>query len=517
MRGLIQSAKVHGLYGCWFLAALFLCLPVGSALAASGGHDADVVTFPPPLESYGDSHMTNSAGKLVITEVLKNRVAKEPFNLLATILFLCAVVHTFLTHKFRHLAHVLEEQHKAVHDPEPGQTPVHKLARLLHFLGEIEAVFGIWVLPLLILLAFKFGIHTSIAYLNSRSYAEPIFVVVIMAISATRPVLNLAEAIMQRIAALGGGTVLAWWFSILTLGPLLGSFITEPAAMTICAMLLVRQFYRLKPQPRFAYATLGLLFVNVSVGGTLTHFAAPPVLMVAGKWGWDTPFMFLHFGWIAAIGILISNALYFFLFRKNFAALQDTIDALGHQTVVAQARVPSWVTVGHLLFMGAAVAWAHYPVLLIGSFLFFLAFFEITEDYQGAFQLRSPILVGFFLAGLVIHGGMQQWWIAPVLSSLSEIPLMFGSVVLTAFNDNAAITYLSTLVPGLTDSMKQAVVQGAVIGGGLTVIANAPNPAGQSILNEHFDEGIAPIGLLLGALIPTAVQIACFLTLGQLN
>ena len=61
------------------------------------------------------------------------------------------------------------------------------------------------------------------------------------------------------------------------------------------------------------------------------------------------------------------------------------------------------------------------------------------------------------------------------------------------------------------------MVQGALIGGGLTVIANAPNPAGQSILNDHFDEGIAPIGLLLGALLPTAVQIVCFLTLGQLN
>jgi hypothetical protein len=492
----------------------------GSAWAAGGGQGAGEVVFPPPLETYDDAHMTNAVGKLVIADVLKNRVQKEPFNLVATLLFLCAVVHTFLTHKFRHMAHVLEERHQEIHKERVaggGRAPVQKLARLLHFLGEIEAVFGIWVVPLLIWLSIKFDMQASIAYLNSRSYAEPIFVVVIMAISATRPVLNLAEGIMRRIAALGGGTVLAWWFSILTLGPLLGSFITEPAAMTISAMLLVRQFYRLKPKPRFAYATLGLLFVNVSVGGTLTHFAAPPVLMVAAKWNWDTAYMATHFGWVAIIGILISNVLYYLVFRKNFAALQDTIDALGHQTTVSEPRIPLWVTGGSLLFMGAAVAWAHYPVLLIGSFLFFLAFFEITEDYQGAFQLRSPILVGFFLAGLVIHGGMQQWWIAPVLSSLSEVPLMFGSIVLTAFNDNAAITYLATLVPGLTDSMKQAVVQGAVIGGGLTVIANAPNPAGQSILNDHFKEGIAPIGLLLGALLPTAVQIVCFLTLGQLN
>ena len=500
----------------WCVIVLLFLVPFGAAAAGGGTGSGDLV-FPPALETYHDAHMTNSVGKLAVTEVLKHRIRTEPFNLVATILFLCAVIHTLLTHKFRHMAHVIEERHKAIHDPKPGQNPVAKSARLLHFLGEVEAVFGIWVVPLLIWLAFKHGMGASVAYLDSRSYAEPIFVVVIMAISATRPIMNLAESVMRRIASLGGGTVLAWWFSILTLGPLLGSLITEPAAMTISAMLLVRQFYRLKPKPRFAYATLGLLFVNVSVGGTLTHFAAPPVLMVAGPWNWDTPYMATHFGWVATVGIIVSNVLYFAVFRKNFARLQDTIDALGHQTTVSEARIPAWVTIGHLLFMGAAVAWAHHPSLLIGSFLFFLAFFEITEDYQGAFQLRSPILVGFFLAGLVIHGGMQQWWIAPVLGSLSEIPLMFGSVILTAFNDNAAITYLSTLVPGLTDSMPQAVVQGAVIGGGLTVIANAPNPAGQSILNDHFEEGIAPIGLLLGALIPTTIQIICFLTLGQLN
>jgi len=176
---------------------------------------------------------------------------------------------------------------------------------------------------------------------------------------------------------------------------------------------------------------LGLLFVNISVGGTLTHFAAPPVLMVAGKWGWDTPFMLSHFGWISALGIVICNVLYFLAFRKHFAHLQGSLDSLGYQAAGSDSRIPVWVTVGHLLFMGLAVKWAHYPVLLVGSFLFFLAFFEITEDYQGAFQLRSPILVGFFLAGLVIHGGLQQWWIAPVLSSLSEVPLRFGAIVLT--------------------------------------------------------------------------------------
>ncbi len=484
---------------------LWLVLVTGGAWAAGGGPGSAEAPFPPPLESYGDSHLTT------VGAVLKHRVAKEPFNLVATLLFLGAVTHTFLTHKLRHLAHVIEDRHKTQHAGEAGTPPVSKTARLLHFLGEVEAVFGIWVIPLCLWMVFEKGAAATIGYLSYRvHYTEPIFVVVIMAISGTRPVLQLAEMLMQKVASLGKGRVVAWWFSILTLGPLLGSFITEPAAMTISASLLVRQFYRLKPPALLAYATLGLLFVNVSMGGTLTHFAAPPVLMVTGKWGWDTPFMMSHFGWITITGVVTCNILYFLVFRRHFAHLQGALDALGQAISHSAAPIPLWVTTGHLLFMVAAVMSAHYPVLLVGSLLFFLAFFEITQDYQGAFQLRSPILVGFFLAGLVIHGGLQQWWIGPVLGNLSEMPLRFGAIVLTAFNDNAAITYLASQVPDLSDTMKYAVVEGAVIGGGLTVIANAPNPAGQSILSKHFEDGISPLGLFLGALVPTVIFTVLF-------
>jgi Na+/H+ antiporter NhaD/arsenite permease-like protein len=124
------------------------------------------------------------------------------------------------------------------------------------------------------------------------------------------------------------------------------------------------------------------------------------------------------------------------------------------------------------------------------------------------------MLVGFFLAALVIHGGCQQWWIAPVIGGLARWPLMIGSTALTALNDNAAITYLASLVPGLSDPLKYAVVAGAVTGGGLTVIANAPNPAGQSLLQKYFgDAGISPLGLFLAALAPTAIMGAVFMLL----
>ncbi|MGA2786675.1 MAG: putative Na+/H+ antiporter, partial [Verrucomicrobiota bacterium] len=479
------------------VTVLFLLLGMASPAGAADIADAaptnapEISPFPPPLESYHDADMTG------VWHVLINRVHLEPFNLWATLIFLAAVIHTFLTHRFIRWSNILEEQHEQrwrADADNTGPCPASMLARVLHFFGEVEVVFGIWVVPLFALMIWRVGRQPTLDYLNERvSYSEPLFVVTIMAIASTKPILNLAERCLRFFAQLGGGGPGAWWLAILTLGPLLGSLISEPAAMTISALLLGRQFYALKPAPRFAHATLGLLFTNVSVGGVLTHYAAPPVLMVAGPWGWNTLFMFRHFGWIVLLGIAAANTGYYLVFRNELARLKPDSEAADYAPQPdGHDSIPVWVTVGHLVFMAALVWYAHFPVFLIGVFLFFLAFFEVTAEYQSELQLRSPILVGFFLAGLVIHGGLQQWWIAPVLSRLNEVPLLLGAIGLTAFNDNAAITYLSTLVPNLADVMKFAVVAGAVTGGGLTVIANAPNPAGQSILKQFFPDGISP-------------------------
>jgi len=344
---------------------------------------------------------------------------------------------------------------------------------------------------------------------HGLNFTEPLFVVVIMTIAASRPILKFVERIMAQIAILGRCTPAAWWLTILTVGPLLGSFITEPAAMTICALLLAERIYQLGPSKKLAYATLGLLFVNISVGGTLTHFAAPPVLMVASKWGWGLSDMLVMFGWKAALGIVAANLLYYGYFRREFKTLAQTRS----EPVVAvlDEPVPVWITVVHIFFLGWTVVNNHFPVLFLGGFLFYLAFTEATAHHQSDLALRPALLVGFFLAGLVVHGSLQGWWIEPVLTRLDEKSLFFGAAVLTAFNDNAAITYLASLVPGFSEQLKYAVVAGAVAAGGLTVIANAPNPAGQSILSKFFPDGVSPWGLLLGALLPTLIMAAAFL------
>lgn len=291
------------------LMTLFVSAVAGTAWTADAHGPAAESAFPPPLSSYGDSELTS------VWEVLRGRVQQQPFNLWATLLFLGAIVHTFLTHRFRDIAHRLEERHEQ-RLRERGSVGgartrrVSGWARVFHFLGEVEAVFGIWVLPLIILMNVVLGRSATIGYLNGQvNYTEAIFVVIIMAIASTRPVLSFAESLLRQVARLGNESPAAWWFTLLIAGPMLGSFITEPAAMTICASLLARKFYALGPNRRFAYATLGLLFVSISIGGTLTHFAAPPVLMVVDAWGWTLSHMLLNFGWKAAFYAAIQHRL----------------------------------------------------------------------------------------------------------------------------------------------------------------------------------------------------------------
>ena len=473
-----------------------------------------VPEFPLPLSSYP----APSPDGLLAT--LADRAHIAPFNVVAAAIFLCAIVHTFLAARVAAAAHRVQRRHDEHRRALGLPATPNVRAELLHFLGEVEVVFGLWAVVLLVSIQATFGWDAAKHYLNDTvDYTEALFVVVIMALAASRPIVLLAENSMRGIARLGGATPAAWWFTILVIGPLLGSFMTEPAAMTICALLLARQFFDLQPTARLKYATLGLLFVNVSIGGTLTQFAAPPVLLVARPWSWDLLHMLTHFGWKAVLAVIASALAYYLAFRREFNVLallpavpevdcaEDGVDAASD---VGTMPVPPWVTCVHVLFIVWTVVNSHYPALFMGGFLFFLGFARATRPFQSPIDLKPPLLVGFFLAGLVIHGGLQGWWISPTLASLSEQPLFYAALGLTAFNDNALVTYLATLVPNLTDGMKYAVVAGAVTGGGLTIIANAPNPAGQAILGRFFDGSVLPARLLLGALVPTAIATLAF-------
>lgn len=589
---------------------LVLLLVAGSAAVAhaADGHGGGTA-FPRKLDSYGDAGMAGIGG------ILLHRIAQEPFNLVATLIFFCAVVHALVTGWFRSTARRwIGEHQQKIREGKADRNSRHLWAGVFRFLGMIETTFGLWAVVLFWAIVAFHGWDTVVGYVaHTVNYTEPMFVVVIMTLAASRPILKLCEQLLSEISSLFGGTLRSRWLTILIGGPLLSSLITEPAAMTIAALLLANEFYEMSPSRRLKYATIGLLFVNISAGGTLTNFATPPVIMVSAAWNWDIGFMFLHFGWKAVLGIVISTGLYYYYFRKELRQLEEKYetvqtkkllqeryvrwedlhakfddmehmlndelgfaDACGSKLEEIKARLkkrimanlpgqdvdpelfedafeqrfeeirvqemrrtlpallpeeqrppyqdPNWnrrnqevplsIMLIHVGFMAWTIFNAHSPALFLGCLLIFVGFASATSPFQNRMDLRPPFLVGFFLASFVVHGKVQAWWIAPVLSSLSEIPLMLGATVLTAFTDNVEVAYLSTLVPGFAESLRYAVVAGAVAGGGLTVIANVPNLAGQAILRGYFEnEGISPLGLFKAAIVPTIVIWLCFMLL----
>jgi hypothetical protein len=407
---------------------------------------------------------------------------------IGAILFAIALIHTFSAKFFERLAH---------------RHPQH--AGVLHMLGEVEVVFGFWAMVLIAFLAITITPSGALEYLESRNFTEPMFVFVIMVVAASRPVLHAAlGAVAVASRALPMHRSMATYFVALALVPLLGSFITEPAAMTLAAFLLRDRFYAAGLSTRLKYATLGVLFVNISIGGTLTPFAAPPVLMVAAKWDWDIWFMLTHFGWRSAIAVFVNALGVTLLFAPELRRLQMAGEEKSEP-------VPLWLTLVHLACLAGIVVAAHHPVVFVGIFLLFLGLASAYNRWEDPLILREGLLVAFFLAGLVVLGGYQQWWLEPLLSSMSPTAVYYGATALTAITDNAALTYLGSLVEGLSDEFKYSLVAGAVTGGGLTVIANAPNPAGYSILKSRFEhEEISPLGLLAAAAIPTLVAVAAF-------
>jgi hypothetical protein len=441
-----------------------------------------------------------------------------PFHSISLVFFILAILHTLSTSKIHNWAKSLEAKETSNHF---GMRKGRSLfLQLLFFLSEVEIVFAFWAIPLFIAITSFYGWQTGVEYINSRNYTEPLFVTVILAMASTKPIVYAAEQIIQKIASILGNSVSIWWFTLLTVGPILGSFITEPAAMALSALLLSRQFYSLHPSSKLAYATLGLLFVNISVGGVLTHFASPAVLILSNAWDWSLSYIFLQFGWKAIAGILLSNLIYWRVFRRELSQLNARSRVTSIYRVFSSKQkeqpIPIWIILVHIFFMSWIVVVGHYPALFIASFLFFIGFHQATRAHQTPINMARPMLVGLFIASLLVHGGLQGWWVVDILSDLSPHSVLGAAIALTAYNDNAAISYLSTLVPNWDEIYKYAIFTGVVAGGGLTVIANAPNPAGHAILKKHFNNEIRPLKLLYGALLPTIVLYLVFYFFGPL-
>ncbi len=588
---------------------IVLLIILGQAQSLAWGVDItsgeeSAILFPRAQDSYDDEHIVG------FFNILKHRIQLEPFNLVASGIFLMAIVHTMLTNYFQRKSHDIEKRYDALKKQGLRAERSHSIpASILHLISEIETVFGLWLVVLAVAMASFYSWGNFVAYINSLHYTEPLFKIVIMTIAASRPIIKLFETMFYKLTKVFGNTLEAWWLSILILSPLLGSIITEPAAMTIGALLLADKFYVLKPSKRLKYITLALLFANVSIGSSLTALTGMPVLMVSGAWGWDSAYVFMAIGWKAVIAIVLSTSAYFLIVRKDLNALHEAYLANRYRQYIQHRfisekelegifiqleqnidkrmafssefkaysfilkenikdlaleklseeeleiydvenaieekfddilmdqmkrtlpgllpsdirpeyhdpnwdqrhdKVPIWVIGVHIVFLLWTVLNAHEPVLFLTGFLFYLGFYEVTNFYQNRLDLKPALLVAFFLSGLMIHGALQTWWVAPLLASLPEFGLNLVAILLSSFKDNASIAYLSTLVDNFPDAMKYALFTGALSGGGLTIIANAPNAVGASILKKHFKEGISFVLLLRFALLPMVIMTLVF-------
>ena len=413
-----------------------------------------------------------------------------PTELGASIIFAIAVLHTFCTGYFEGLA---------------KNSKAH--AGLWHLLGEVEVVFGFWAAILIIFMCFIDDLNTARVFLEKRNFTEPLFVFAVMIVAGSKPILFVSSEILYTLAkglqfVLRIRSAPSLYFLTLAITPLLGSLITEAAAMTLAAFLLRDLVYRHQCSTGLLFGTLGVLFVNISIGGTLTNFAAPPVLMVASTWDWSSAFMFANFGIESCIAIFINALGATLLFHRQL--IEPTPGA-------EQAKIPPAVVFVHLIFLLGVVVFAHDPVIFMWILLFFIGYTTAYPKYQSPLILKEALLVGFFLAGLVVLGSLQGWWLQPILQRMSPIEIFYGALTLTAITDNAALTYLGSLVTDTSLEFKLALVGGAVAGGGLTVIANAPNPAGIAILRQHFPNGaVSALYLLVAALPPTIVAILAY-------
>lgn len=419
-------------------------------------------------------------------------MSPSKIELAGTILFFLAVLHTFLVPVVLKFSHRYSKQSKRY--------------AFLHLASDVELVFAFWaVLLFAFFLAFE-GNSAAVRYFQGLNFTEPIFVFCILALAATAPIRAFASLFFQLVSS-GMHKIFRLQqvhcdvFVLLSVGSLAGSFITEPAAITVVGLMLNSMLR--SNDSKLLYGLLAFLFVNISIGGALTPYAAPPILMVAKHWNWDFSFMLTHFAWRVSLACLLNAGIFIFLFKRAISEHMISIKDSASNSVSS----PTWLSLIHYFLLGVMVFYGHYAHLVVAVFFIFLAVKIMTKPYQTPLRTKESVMVALFLAGIIVFGGLQQWWLKPLLTAMDELVLFGGAVLLTAVTDNAAITYLGSQVEGLSEAAKYYLVAGAIAGGGLTIIANAPNAAGFAILSHRFKSGLNPLNLLLQALIPTLIAI----------
>ncbi len=421
----------------------------------------------------------------------------------ATFLFFCAVFHTFLTPS---LAKIYQEyQHKKMVFPERWKRYL-LLGECFRLLSKIELVFIFWAVPLFFLFLWCEGYKVTMGYFNSRNYLSALFIMVMLILLESKPIEYFSECVFSTIAKIGRQSPKCWWWTLMIAAPLSSFFLKETGAMIIASTLLVKHFYRLFPSTKFGYATMGLLFSNISISGLLSAFSSRALFMILPSVKWGNTMILQHFCWKAVLAILISTSVCYWIFRKEF----DSFPAVS-VSAKAKERIPKWVICTHIGFVAALMILQSEPLFMGALFVFYLAFQNFTVFYQHSINLAKIAFVGLFFVGLVVFGGLQEWWVLEVMHRMSDFGYLITAYILSISLDNALVNYIVHNLPVATDCYLYLVLSGCMSAGGLTLIANMPNIVGYLILKPSFPSSSFSLGwLFLAALGPSCISVLIF-------
>ncbi|AAP05554.1 putative Na+/H+ antiporter [Chlamydia caviae] len=422
----------------------------------------------------------------------------------AALLFFFSILHTFLTPWLFGRCQLY--QHKKMVFPERWKKYLW-LSEFYRLISRVELVFVLWAAPLFLWFLYSEGYRVTMSYFNSRNYVFSLFIVIMLILLESRPIVYFSECIFSNIAKIGRQSPRCWWWTLMIAAPLSGALLKETGAMIIAATLLVRNFYKFSPSPRFAYATMGLLFSNISIGGLTSALSSRALFIILPSVKWNNSFILKYFCWKSIIAILLSTTIYYLIFRKEFNNFPKVVI----NPSMMNERVPKWIIFVHIILVGSVILARSVPLLMAAIFLFYLGFQKFTIFYQHSINISKVCFVGLFYAGLVIFGELQEWWVLELMHRMSDFGYIITSYTLSIFLDNALVNYLVHNLPVATDCFLYLVIAGCMSAGGLTIVSNMPNIVGYLILRPSFPSSSLSLGwLFLFALGPSIISLMTF-------
>lgn len=428
----------------------------------------------------------------------------SPLRVGAAVFFFLSILHTFCTPFFYKRFQIC--QHKKMIFPEKWRKYLW-LSESYRLLSSVDVIFIFWSVPLFLWFLYSEGYAEAIDYFNHRNYLFALFIMIMLILLESRPIVYLSECIFLTIAKIGKQSPKCWWWTLMLGAPFSAILLKETGAMIIAATLLVRYFYKFAPSLRFSYATMGLLFSNISVGGLITDISSRALLLVSPALKGEQEFVIRHFSWKAVIAIFLSTTTYYLMFRKEF----DHFPKVVKNASIADERVPIWLICLHVLFVAAIMSVRSVPLLMIGILILYLGLHQFTIFYQNSIRVTKVCCVGLFYAGLLILGGLQEWWMLVIMHRMSDFGYMFTSYILSMFLDNVLVNYLVHNLSVATDCFLYLVIAGCMSAGGVTILANAPNIVGYLIIKPFFPTSPVSLGrLFVFALGPSLIALMTF-------